>query len=259
MTIGAIAIPNAQFPPSRALHAKRPAPKNSADVRALRANPFVATLGLSGTAVGEVEALCSMRHCARGEHAFHAGSTGGGLYVVESGVIKLYAVAKTGEEQVLGFCLPGELFGLDALGAGVHHCSAVALEACVVHRLPTPALDALCRRTPGLQRRLHQLIGQRLGAIHELVMLLGQKSAEERIASFLVDLADRSGASVLRLGMSRDDIGHYLGLALETVSRLFRRLHDDGLIRSEGRHVTIENAIGLRTLAGMPSAGANCL
>lgn len=246
MTIGAVAVPSTSLPYTRPAQTR---------LRAPRANPFVTILGLSGSAAAEVEALCTVRRCARGEHLFHAGSEGGGLYIVESGLMKLYAVANTGEEQVLGFCLPGELFGLDALGSAAHHCSAVALEPTVIHRLPVPALDALCRRTPGLQRRLHQLIGRRLGDIHELVMLLGQKSADERLANFLVDLAARSGkpAGELRLGMSRDDIGHYLGLALETVSRLFRRLQDDGLIESEGRQVRIANLVGLRALAGLPA------
>lgn len=196
------------------------------------------------------------RRLARGEHLFHAGDPGLALYVIESGSVKLYIVTPSGEEQVLGFCFPGELFGLDALGVPVHSCSAVALEPTTVRALPALELEAQCQRVPELQHEIHRLLGRRIGDLHAQMTVLGKKRAEERLASFLVNLAvhfarPEARQTELRLSMTRYEIGCYLGLALETVSRLLRRFHDEGLIRMRARHIRLLDLPRLRTLAGM--------
>ncbi len=200
------------------------------------------------------------RRLVRGEHLFHTGERSLALYAIESGSVKLYTVTPSGEEQVFGFCFPGDLFGLDALGVPVHSCSAVALEPTTVYALSASELEAHCQRIPALQHEIHRLLGRRIGDLHELMMVLGKKRADERLASFLVNLAARFTApgarqAELHLSMTRYEIGCHLGLALETVSRLLRRFHDEGLIRMRSRYIRLLDLPRLRALAGLDTEG----
>lgn len=222
-------------------------------------------LRLRGTADARVrEALLALarrpRKLARGEHLFHAGSSDPNVHVVVSGSVKLYSVSDGGAEQVLGFCFPGDLFGLDVLGAPAHGNSAVALEPAVVRALPVQELTAACRLVPAMQQRIYWLLARRINDLHEQMMALGRMRAEERLAGFLLGLDARLATSPradhkLQLSMTRYEIGCYLGVALETVSRLLRHFDEAGLTRTHGRCVQLRDLGRLRALAGL-SAGA---
>ncbi len=196
------------------------------------------------------------RKLARGQHLFHAGGGDPSLYVVESGSIKLYSVSAGGAEQILGFCFPGDLAGLDVLGAPAHASSAVALEPTVVRSLPAHELKALCQLVPAVQQRLHGLFAQRINELHEQMMALGKKRAEERLAGFLLWLDARLAKSLraahkLQLSMTRYEIGCYLGVALETVSRMLRHFDETGLTRTHGRCIQLCDLGRLHALAGV--------
>lgn len=184
------------------------------------------------------------RPVRRGERLFHAGDPLGALFVGREGTFKTVLVTEDGDEQVLGFHLPGELIGLDALGSGQHRCEAVALTDASVCEVPYERLASIAAQVPQLQHHLLRVIGQRLERQQDHVGMLVRRQASERIALFLHGLSHRvaqAGGSdtSLVLPMSRDDIARFLGLALETVSRGFSRLHEDGVIRASGRRVEI--------------------
>ncbi|MCE7033107.1 helix-turn-helix domain-containing protein [Lysobacter sp. GX 14042] len=194
------------------------------------------------------------RPVARGERLFHAGDALGSLYVGREGAFKTVLVTEDGDEQVLGFHLPGELIGLDALGSGQHRCEAVALTEASVCEVPYERLASVAAQLPQLQQHLLRVIGQRLEREQDHVGMLVRRQAGERIALFLHGVSHRvaqAGGSdtSLVLPMSRDDIARFLGLALETVSRGFSRLQEEGVIRVSGRRVEILDASALERLA----------
>lgn len=208
----------------------------------------------------DLEALLRpARAVARGEHLFRAAERASALYYIESGSVEIYAVTADGGEQVVGFHFAGDLVGLDALGASHHACSAMALENTTIRALPVGALGERFQRNPILQHRFFRLTSQRIAQLQEQMLVLGKKSAPERLATFLLDLLARQQArgerdGELRLSMSRYAIGCYLGLAHETVSRLLQQFRDDGLVTVCGRRVHILDQDGLRELAGVSAA-----
>jgi CRP/FNR family transcriptional regulator len=158
----------------------------------------------------------------------------------------------------MGFHLPGELFGLDGLETDIHTCSAIALETTSLCELPLNQLDNLCSSIPGLSHQMHRLIGKEVTTEHEMLFLLGKKDAEERLSSFLISISNRLSqrgfsATEFNLSMSRQDIGNYLGLALETVSRQFTHFQEQGIIDVERRHITINDMVRLKEVAVKPS------
>jgi CRP/FNR family transcriptional regulator len=166
------------------------------------------------------------------------------LRVITSGSIKTYTPNQDGSEQVLGFHLPGELIGLDAIQNNYHTCSAVALETTALCDIPFDQLESLSSSIPSLQHQIYRLLSREIGQETEMLTLLGKKSAEERLATFLLSFSDRFkkrgfSASDFFLSMSRHEIGNYLGLAVETVSRLFTRFQDEGLLHVERKHVQL--------------------
>lgn len=194
------------------------------------------------------------RTLSRLDRLFGTGDARGEVYLVRDGALKTVSFAPDGEEQVLAFHLPGEMLGLDALETGLHRCDAVALGASTVCEIPFEALMARAVQKPLLHAQLCRAIGQSAGRDQQHVELLIRRQASERLALFLHGLLERTrplGESLaeLTLPMSREDIARYLGLALETVSRGFTRLQDDGVIRVAGRHIEIRDPEGLRRLA----------
>lgn len=195
-----------------------------------------------------------VRRLPRGESLFRAGDAGKSLFVVRSGALKTVAITADGAEHVLGFHLPGELVGLDSLADGRHGAEAIALADSQVCALPVDQLLDRGTQAPELGRELLRVIGGSSTQCLGHVEVLMRRQAGERIALFLQDLLERlaAGRELLRelhLPMSREEIGHYLGLALETVSRGFSRLQDEGVIRVAGRQVEILDAPRLRQLA----------
>lgn len=178
-----------------------------------------------------------------GEHLFRVGDPLRVLYAVRGGFFKSYLIEPNGREQVLGFHLPGELIGLDAIWPEKHQCNAVALNTASVCELPYAAITDLGRQIPGLQHSMLRLLSKELGLSHALA---GDFSAEERIAGFLLSLSSRMKArghseTHLTLAMSRRDIANYLRLATETVSRVFSRFEQDGFVSVDRREVMLRD------------------
>lgn len=211
--------------------------------------------GIDGEDLGRMDAVVQRRRPLRpGESLFRTGDALRSVYVVSEGAFKTVGVNEAGEEHVLGFHLPGELFGLDAIGSGRHRCDAIALGEARACELPFSTLSTLAAELPSLQRQLLRVMGQSADRDHDHMDVLSRRQAGERIAMFLLGLGERyrrigRTANDFRLPMSRDEIARYLGLALETVSRSFSRLHDEGVIEVRGRGVRVLDEARLQAAA----------
>lgn len=186
-----------------------------------------------------------------GAHLFREGDPFDAIAAVRMGTVKTYVTDSEGREQVLGFFLPGEVIGLNAISQARYPCNAVALEPVMLCRFSFPNIAALAARMPGLQTHLFRLLSEDIG---KAALLAGNFTADERLAAFLVSLARRYAArgfpsTRLRLSMTRTDIANYLRLASESVSRGFSRLQDAGLLRVERRDIEITDPVGLEALA----------
>jgi CRP/FNR family transcriptional regulator len=203
------------------------------------------------------------RQIARGERLFRLGDPLTAVFVAREGAFKSVSISEDGEEQVLGFHLPGELIGLDALGSGEHRCEGVALTAANVCEVPYDQLAKVAAQIPSLQQQLLRVIGQSVGRDHDHLGILVRRQANERIALFLHSLGERyrnigHSDRQFQLPMSREDIARFLGLALETVSRTFTRLQDDGIIAVTGRRIEILQPAELQRIAhGVESASGD--
>lgn len=200
------------------------------------------------------EVVRRKRPLRRDERLFHHGDALSSIYVARNGAFKTVSLSEAGDERVIGFHLPGELMGLDALAGGEHRCEAVALDPAEVCEVPVDDLAAVAAQLPGLQRQLMRVIGQSIARDQDHAEMLARRHANERIALFLHGLGERLehiGQSSLqfRLAMSREDIASYLGLAIETVSRGFTRLQDDRVIAVSGRQVEVLDPAELLRLA----------
>ncbi|MCG5076966.1 helix-turn-helix domain-containing protein [Paraburkholderia sp. RG36] len=194
--------------------------------------------------------VLTTRNVKRGETLFRAHDAFQSLYAVRTGAFKTVVMHRDGREQVTGFQIPGDPLGLDGVCAGTHNCDAMALEDSTVCIIPFGRFEALCHENRRMQRHLYQLMSGEIVRESSLVMLLGTMTAEQRLAAFLLDLAARfrtrgySGAQ-FNLKMSREEIGCFLGIKLETVSRMFSRFHREGLVEPSGKRVRIVDAEGL--------------
>ena len=189
----------------------------------------------------------------KGDVLFRAGERFTALYAIRVGSCKTVALADDGDEQVTGLHLPGEIIGVEGIGNDVHVAQAVALEDTEVCVLPFERIEALAQRDTGFRRRLYRLLSSAIVRERSLSLMLGTMRAEQRLASFLLDLSSRyqmrgysSTEFVLR--MTREEIGSHLGLKLETVSRLFSRFAEEGLIEVQGRVIKLCDRIGLQHL-----------
>ena len=211
--------------------------------------------GLDADELGKLDNIVRRRRrVERGERLYRTGDPLSAIYVAREGAFKTISVSEEGEEQVVGFHLPGELIGLDALGTGAHRCEAVALAASNACEVPFDQLAAVVSQLPSLQQRLLRVIGQSADRRQDHLTMLLRRQAGERIALFLHSLTERysnigQSGSRFKLPMSREEIARYLGLALETVSRGFSRLEDDGVIEVVGRNVEILDLAELGRLA----------
>ncbi len=217
--------------------------------------------GLEVEEVDELDRIIRRRRpVPRGECVYEIGEPAHSLYAVHSGCLKTRASAPDGREHIVGFYLPGEVVGLDGLDHGRHQCTAITLETAHVCELPLADLERLCQCLPGLPQRLLQLIGREVASAHAMLLLLGKRSAEARLATFLLNLSARlahRGFSPreFNLTMPRDDIATYLGLARETVSRVLTRFQLDGLLRVQRKRIFIRDRERLELLA---STGPEC-
>jgi len=192
------------------------------------------------------------RRVPRGDSVFQAGDGFGAIYAVRSGFFKTSLVDADGREQVTGFFMGGELLGMEGIG-GAYQSTASALEDSEVCVLPYALIEELSRSIPTLQRQLHAVLAREIARDHGVMLLLGSMRAEERLATFLLNLSKRFvrrgySPTEFHLRMTREEIGSYLGLKLETVSRLFSRFQADGLIEVQQKHVRIVDTPGLQGL-----------
>jgi CRP/FNR family transcriptional regulator, anaerobic regulatory protein len=211
-------------------------------------------LGLSNNDMEHIDRLVgSRRALKRGELLFRAGDRFESLFAVRTGFFKTRVSAEDGRDQVTGFQMAGELLGLDGISVDRHSCDAVALEDSQVCLIPYARLEEVERVVPELQRQFHKVMSREIVREHGVMLLLGSMRAEARLAAFLLNLTQRlqargfSGTSLV-LRMTREEIGSYLGLKLETVSRAFSRFQDDGLLEVKQRDIHVLDEAGLRGL-----------
>nr|WP_298137614.1 fumarate/nitrate reduction transcriptional regulator Fnr [uncultured Pseudomonas sp.] len=195
------------------------------------------------------------RPLKKGEYLFRQGDAFASVFAVRSGALKTFSLSDTGEEQITGFHLPSELVGLSGMDSEAYPVSAIALETTSVCEIPFDRLDDLSVQLPQLRRQLMRIMSREIRDDQQMMMLLSKKTADERIATFLVNLSARFrargfSANQFRLSMSRNEIGNYLGLAVETVSRVFTRFQQNKLLEAEGKEVHILDPIELCALAG---------
>ena len=208
-------------------------------------NPVCLPLAVSGSELTQLEQIMKRgRPLKRGEHLYRASDPFESVYAVRSGAVKSYSLSEEGDEQVTGFYLPGEIVGMDGISTAHHMSSVKALETASVCEIPFDRLEQLSQKIPSLQHHFFSLMSREIQADRELHMLLSKKSADDRVAHLLLSISARHqrrglSPSSFRLPMSRYDIANYLGLAVETVSRIFTRFQQQGLIRAEGREVEI--------------------
>jgi CRP/FNR family transcriptional regulator len=208
--------------------------------------------GLDKSALGELHVL--VEHVGpfhEGEYLFREGDDFTAIAAVRAGTVKTCVVDPAGHEQVLGFFLPGEVIGLNAIAQSHYPCNAVALDTTMLCRFSFPKMALLATRLPGLQAQLFRLLSQDIG---KAALLAGDYSADQRLAAFLVSLARRFAArgfsaTRLHLTMSRTDMANYLRLAPETVSRVLRRFQDDGIVHVERRELEIRDPERLGAIA----------
>ena len=186
-----------------------------------------------------------------GEHVFREGDPFTAIAAVRTGTVKTYHIDRDGHEQVLGFHLPGEVIGLNAIHDDRYPCNAVALDTVMLCRFSFPKISVLAARLPGLQQHLFRLMSRDIGVAS---LFAGDNTADERMAAFLVGLSRRLAARGFsprrfQLTMSRTDIANYLRQAPETVSRVLRRFEKDGVLHIKQRDVEIVDMPRLEALA----------
>ncbi len=201
-------------------------------------------------------AIDKRRSIRRGEFLYRQGDAFESLYAIRLGQFKTTACMRDGRAQVTGFQMAGEVIGFDGIVSDRHTCDAVALEDAQVCKMPFGSMEELSREIPSLQRHIHQLLGREIVRDHGVMLLLGAMSAEERVATFLLNLLQRLHArgfsqTSLVLRMTREEIGSYLGLTLETVSRTFSKLVANGILEVKQRQIHILSAEGLRRMGNM--------
>lgn len=216
-------------------------------------------MGLKAEEMHKLDAVVSSRRrVKRGEALFSAGERFSALFAVRSGFFKTRITTQDGRDQVTGFQMTGEIIGLDGIVSDQHTCDAVALEDAEVCVMPFAQLEELSREFTSLQHHVHKIMSREIVRDQGVMLLLGSMRAEERVAAFLLNLVQRLhargfSASELVLRMTREEIGSYLGLKLETVSRTFSKFVDDGIIEVKQRYVMIKDTEALQAIVNPPN------
>jgi CRP/FNR family transcriptional regulator len=210
--------------------------------------------GMSGDDIEALDRIVKRQQPYQpGQHVFRAGDQSRALFAVRSGALKTYCTTEDGDEQVLGFTLPGEIVGLDGMHGGTYASNLVVLETASICELPYDQLEEMCQTLTGLNRQLMRVVSKEITTDHGMLLLLGKRTAEERLAAFLLSLSGRYKSRGLsttefNLPMSRQDIGNYLGLAIETVSRLFAALQKEKLLTVSRRKVELLDLPRMRAM-----------
>lgn len=215
-------------------------------------------VGMPSHEVAQLDDLVKERiRIEKGQVLYQHGDALDALFGLRTGSLKTQITEASGQHQITGFYLPGEIIGLDGMMEGAHTSSAVAMEdseVCVV-RLDT--IDEISRFVPSLQQQIRRLMSKEIVRSHQVLLALGSMRSEQRLAAFLINLSQRLTAlgyssSEFIMRMSREEIGNYLGLTLETVSRLFSRFAREGMIRVNQREIKIIDIAALNELVGKP-------
>ena len=211
-------------------------------------------MGLNDTEMKRLDDLVATRRkIKRGESLFRNGERFNALYAIRTGFFKTCVTTEDGRDQVTGFQMAGEIIGLDGIVSDQHTCDAVAIEDAEVCVMPFDAIERLSREVTALQTHVHKIMRREIVREHGVMLLLGSMRAEERLAAFLLNLVQRLHArgfsqSELILRMTREEIGSYLGLKLETVSRTFSKFVEEGIVEVKQRHVRILDAEALKLI-----------
>ncbi len=211
-------------------------------------------IGLNAQDLDLIDRMVAVRRkVKRGATLFRNGETFTSLYAIRTGFFKTSIASEDGRDQVTGFQMAGEVIGLDGIVNDQHTCDAVALEDAEVCVMPFDEIESLSREVNALQRHMHKIMSREIVREHGVMLLLGSMRAEERLAAFLLNLVQRLHArgfsqSELILRMTREEIGSYLGLKLETVSRTFSKFVEDGTVEVKQRHVRIVDTEALRRI-----------
>lgn len=218
--------------------------------------------GLNPSELKSMDRMIDHRHAVkRGEPLFRSGTALRSLYAIRSGFMKSSVLHDDGREQVAGFHMMGDLLGMDAIGTGKHLCDAVALEDSEVCEIPLQDLEKLSREIPSLQQHFHRVMSREIARDYGVMLLLGSMRAEERLAAFLLNLSQRFAArgyssTEFHLRMTREEIGSYLGLKLETVSRALSHFQAQGLVTVQNKHLRILKIDSLREMIGQHNCRA---
>jgi CRP/FNR family transcriptional regulator len=216
-------------------------------------------VGLSTEELDRIDDMvASRRKVKRGETLFRNGEKFTSLYAIRTGFFKTCVASEDGRYQVTGFQMAGEIIGLDGIVNDTHTCDAVALEDAEICVMPFDRIEELSREVNSLQRHVHKIMSREIVREHGVMLLLGSMRAEERLAAFLLNLVQRLHArgfsqSELILRMSREEIGSFLGMKIETVSRTFSKFVEDNIVEVKQRHVRILNTDALRDIVNPKS------
>jgi CRP/FNR family transcriptional regulator len=211
-------------------------------------------LGFSNQDIKKIDEIVKTRRkIKQGELLFSNGDTFSSLFAIRTGFFKTSISTEDGREQVIGFQMAGEIVGLDGIVNDLHSCNAVALEDAEVCVMPFANIETISRELPQLQRHIHKIMSREIVRENSVMMLLGNMRAEERLAGFLLNLVQRLHArgfsqSEIILRMTREEIGSYLGMKLETVSRTFSKFSEEGIIEVKQRYVHIIKADELKKI-----------
>ncbi|MBT3146240.1 fumarate/nitrate reduction transcriptional regulator Fnr [Neptunomonas phycophila] len=195
------------------------------------------------------------RPLKKGDHLFHQGDAFKSVYAIRAGSVKTYTITDQGEEQITGFYFPGELVGLSGYDDGIYPISVKMLETTAVCEIPFDNLDDLCGQLPELRRQVMRTMSKEIKDDQQMMLLLSKKNAEARIATFILKLSQRFKARgysehKFRLSMSRNEIGNYLGLAVETVSRIFTRFQKSEILAVDGKEIELLSIDKLYEISG---------
>ncbi|MDW5442780.1 helix-turn-helix domain-containing protein [Polaromonas sp. SM01] len=237
--------------PARQTTDGTPVPPLTTQCSACHLRDLCLPCGMTDADLGRLDRLRFGRSKVKaGQALYHAGDRFGFIYAVRSGTFKSSLTLADGREQVSGFQMAGELMGLDGVAHGAHASGAIALEDSEICAIPYAHLTELTAESSGLQNVVGRLMSREIVREHSLMLLLGSMNAEERLAAFLLNLSQRLKArgyspSEFHLRMSRAEIGSYLGMKLETVSRTFSAFQQQGLLEVDKRHIRIIDLDGL--------------
>jgi CRP/FNR family transcriptional regulator len=215
-------------------------------------------VGMPSSEVAQLDELVKERlRVEKGQPLFQHGTALDALFGLRTGSIKTQIVEACGQHQITGFFLPGEIVGLDGMMDGIHSSTAIAMEDSEVCVVKLEDIDEISRYVPSLQHQVRRLMSKEIARSHQVLLALGSMRSEQRLAAFLINLSQRLAAlgyssTDFIMRMSREEIGNYLGLTLETVSRLFSRFARDGVIRVSQREIKILDMVALNELVGKP-------